>query len=175
MEVLMTKENAATFAGLEEVLSVEPFLGVHKYHRLKPSGPEVGYCTGSSPSPAIRKKNAIYLVDTVIGGPMLMYPCKPALESACITKVIHDRNRKRHSEALFFQFGIKLNNVMSTQVLSIPLPPCKLKHLKANCLNLEASLLFGLQIAYALIEQQERRMKLPDGHISYVGLLADPC
>ncbi|KAK8550508.1 hypothetical protein V6N12_039211 [Hibiscus sabdariffa] len=145
MEVLMTKENAATFAGLEEVLSVEPFLGVHKYHRLKPSGPEVGYCTGSSPSPAIRKKNAIYLVDTVIGGPMLMYPCKPALESACITKVIHDRNRKRHSEALFFQFGIKLNNVMSTQ------------------------------IAYALIEQQERRMKLPDGHISYVGLLADPC
>ncbi|KAK8641069.1 hypothetical protein V6N13_010499 [Hibiscus sabdariffa] len=46
MEVSMTKENAATFAGLEEVLSVEPFLGVHKYHRLKPPGPEVGYCTG---------------------------------------------------------------------------------------------------------------------------------
>ncbi|KAK8550506.1 hypothetical protein V6N12_039209 [Hibiscus sabdariffa] len=42
------------FQGLGEVESVEPFFGVHKYHLLKPPGPEVGYCTG--PSPAIRKK-----------------------------------------------------------------------------------------------------------------------
>ncbi|KAL4336117.1 hypothetical protein GQ457_07G038030 [Hibiscus cannabinus] len=61
MEVLMTKENAATFAGLEEILSVEPFLGVHKYHRLKPPGPEVGYCTGM-----IRKVGATQVEEDIL-------------------------------------------------------------------------------------------------------------
>ncbi|KAG8635928.1 hypothetical protein MANES_16G077100v8 [Manihot esculenta] len=72
---------------------------------------------------------------------MLMKACKPALESSYITKVIHDC--KRDSEALYFQFGIKLHNVFDTQ------------------------------IAYSLIEEQEGRTRLPDDYISFVGLLAD--
>ncbi|XP_022754638.1 uncharacterized protein LOC111302964 isoform X4 [Durio zibethinus] len=47
-------------------------------------------------------------------------------------------------QALYFQFGIKLHNVMDTQ------------------------------IAYSLIEEQEGRTRLPDDYISFVGLLADP-
>ncbi|XP_065629270.1 uncharacterized protein LOC112003874 [Quercus suber] len=57
--------------------------------------------------------DAIYLVDASQGGEMLMRACKPALESTYITKVVHDC--KRDSEALYFQFGIKLNNVVDTQ------------------------------------------------------------
>ncbi|XP_040997443.1 uncharacterized protein LOC121243393 isoform X1 [Juglans microcarpa x Juglans regia] len=86
--------------------------------------------------------DAIYLVDAIQGGEMLMRACKPALESAYITKVVHDC--KRDSEALYFQFGIKLNNVVDTQ------------------------------IAYSLIEEQEGRTRSPDDYISFVGLLADP-
>lgn len=86
--------------------------------------------------------DAIYLVDVSQGGEMLMKACKPALESSYITKVIHDC--KRDSEALYFQFGIKLNNVVDTQ------------------------------IAYSLIEEQEGRTRSPDDYISFVGLLADP-
>ncbi|KAE8099982.1 hypothetical protein FH972_017921 [Carpinus fangiana] len=58
--------------------------------------------------------DAIYLVDAIQGGEMLMRACKPALESSYITKVVHDC--KRDSEALYFQFGIKLNNVVDTQL-----------------------------------------------------------
>ncbi|KAH1203925.1 hypothetical protein GmHk_17G050014 [Glycine max] len=47
-------------------------------------------------------------------------------------------------QALYFQFGIKLNNVVDTQ------------------------------IAYSLIEEQEGRKRLRDDYISFVGLLADP-
>ncbi|KAB2627763.1 hypothetical protein D8674_032558 [Pyrus ussuriensis x Pyrus communis] len=86
--------------------------------------------------------DAIYLVDAIQGGVMLINACKPALESSYITKVIHDC--KRDSEALYFQFGIKLNNVVDTQ------------------------------IAYSLIEEQEGRKRLIDDYISFVGLLADP-
>ncbi|KAA8525189.1 hypothetical protein F0562_006947 [Nyssa sinensis] len=86
--------------------------------------------------------DAIYLVDAIQGGEMLMKACKPALESSYITKVIHDC--KRDSEALYFQFGIKLHNVVDTQ------------------------------IAYSLIEEQGGRTRLPDDYISFVGLLADP-
>ncbi|XP_022754639.1 piRNA biogenesis protein EXD1-like isoform X5 [Durio zibethinus] len=86
--------------------------------------------------------DAIYLVDAIEGGEMLIKACKPALESSYVTKVIHDC--KRDSEALYFQFGIKLHNVMDTQ------------------------------IAYSLIEEQEGRTRLPDDYISFVGLLADP-
>lgn len=86
--------------------------------------------------------DAIYLVDAIQGGEMLMKACKPALESTYVTKVIHDC--KRDSEALYFQFGIKLNNVVDTQ------------------------------IAYTLIEEQEGRKRLPDDYISFVSLLADP-
>ncbi|KAJ6674231.1 hypothetical protein OIU85_013154 [Salix viminalis] len=86
--------------------------------------------------------DAIYLVDAVKGGESLIQACKPALESSHITKVIHDC--KRDSEALFFQFGIKLHNVVDTQ------------------------------IAYSQIEEQEGRIRLPDDYISFVGLLADP-
>ncbi|BBG95112.1 3'-5' exonuclease domain-containing protein / K homology domain-containing protein / KH domain-containing protein, partial [Prunus dulcis] len=86
--------------------------------------------------------DAVYLVDAIQGGPMLIQACKPALESSYITKVIHDC--KRDSEALYFQFGIKLNNVVDTQ------------------------------IAYSLIEEQEGRKRLLDDYISFVGLLADP-
>ncbi|CAN6583012.1 unnamed protein product [Malus baccata var. baccata] len=86
--------------------------------------------------------DAIYLVDAIQGGVMLINACKPALESSYITKVIHDC--KRDSEALYFQFGIKLNNVVDTQ------------------------------IAYSLIEEQEGRKRLLDDYISFVGLLADP-
>ncbi|CAL0323706.1 unnamed protein product [Lupinus luteus] len=86
--------------------------------------------------------DAIYLVDVFEGGEVLINACKPALESNYVTKVIHDC--KRDSEALYFQFGIKLNNVVDTQ------------------------------IAYSLIEEQEGRKKSPDDYISFVGLLADP-
>ncbi|XP_074317331.1 uncharacterized protein LOC141653462 [Silene latifolia] len=86
--------------------------------------------------------DAIYLVDAIEGGDMLVEACKPALESNYVTKVIHDC--KRDSEALYFQFGIKLQNVMDTQ------------------------------IAYSLIEEQEGRSRVPDDYISFVGLLADP-
>ncbi|KAG6598308.1 piRNA biogenesis protein EXD1, partial [Cucurbita argyrosperma subsp. sororia] len=85
--------------------------------------------------------DAIYLVDAVQGGEELVKVCKPALESTYVTKVIHDC--KRDSEALYFQFGIKLNNVIDTQ------------------------------IAYSLIEEQEGWTKTPDNYISFVGLLAD--
>ncbi|XP_044472259.1 uncharacterized protein LOC123200935 isoform X2 [Mangifera indica] len=47
-------------------------------------------------------------------------------------------------QALNFQFGIKLHNVVDTQ------------------------------IAYSLIEEQEGRKRSPDDYISFVGLLADP-
>ncbi|KAK9101237.1 hypothetical protein Scep_024667 [Stephania cephalantha] len=86
--------------------------------------------------------DAIYLVDVVQGGDAIMTACKPALESNNVVKVIHDC--KRDSEALYFQFGIKLHNVVDTQ------------------------------IAYSLIEEQEGRKKSPDDYISFVGLLADP-
>ncbi|OVA11366.1 3'-5' exonuclease domain [Macleaya cordata] len=86
--------------------------------------------------------DAIYLVDAIEGGDVLMKACKPALESSYITKVIHDC--KRDSEALYFQFGIKLHNVVDTQ------------------------------IAYSLLEEQEGRARTPDDYISFVGLLADP-
>ncbi|KAK7377024.1 hypothetical protein VNO80_02444 [Phaseolus coccineus] len=86
--------------------------------------------------------DAVYLVDAIEGGEELIKACKLALESNYITKVIHDC--KRDSEALFFQFGIKLNNVVDTQ------------------------------IAYSLIEDQEGRTRLRDDYISFVGLLADP-
>ncbi|RYR55585.1 hypothetical protein Ahy_A06g030773 isoform B [Arachis hypogaea] len=74
--------------------------------------------------------DAIYLVDAIEGGEALIKACKPALESNFITKVIHDC--KRDSEALYFQFDIKLNNVMDTQ------------------------------IAYALIDEQEGKRKRDD-------------
>ncbi|KAK7383287.1 hypothetical protein VNO78_28961 [Psophocarpus tetragonolobus] len=86
--------------------------------------------------------DAVYLVDAIDGGEELIQACKPALESNYITKVIHDC--KRDSEALYFQFGIKLNNVVDTQ------------------------------IAYSLIEEQEGRKRSRDDYISFVGLLADP-
>ncbi|EXB97560.1 hypothetical protein L484_003404 [Morus notabilis] len=66
---------------------------------------------------------------------MLVKACKPALESSYITKVIHDCKRDSEVSNSFllaylgmsyfvilvpilnlFQFGIKLNNVMDTQV-----------------------------------------------------------
>ncbi|KAL8537337.1 hypothetical protein ACS0TY_012473 [Phlomoides rotata] len=87
-------------------------------------------------------ENAIYLVDAIKGGETLVKACKPALESSYITKVIHDC--KRDSEALYFQFGIKLHNVVDTQ------------------------------IAYSLIKEQEGQKRVPDDYISFVGLLADP-
>ncbi|GMI73051.1 hypothetical protein like AT2G25910 [Hibiscus trionum] len=86
--------------------------------------------------------DAIYLVDVIQGGEKLMQACKPALESSFITKVIHDC--KRDSEALYFQFGIKLHNVMDTQ------------------------------IAYSLIEKQQGRRRSSDDPISFIRLLADP-
>ncbi|XP_057524202.1 uncharacterized protein LOC130803969 isoform X1 [Amaranthus tricolor] len=86
--------------------------------------------------------DAIYLVDAIEGGDVLIQACKPGLESGYITKVIHDC--KRDSEALYYQFGIKLHNVMDTQ------------------------------IAYSLIEEQEGRHRSLDDYISFVALLADP-
>ncbi|XBI64333.1 hypothetical protein VPH35_044515 [Triticum aestivum] len=86
--------------------------------------------------------DAVYLVDAIEGGKELVEACKPALESNHVTKVIHDC--KRDSEALYFQFGIKLHNVMDTQ------------------------------IAYSLIEEQEGKKRAYDVYISFVSLLADP-
>ncbi|KAK8520496.1 hypothetical protein V6N13_031057 [Hibiscus sabdariffa] len=42
MEVFTTKEDAARIKGLDEVVSVEPFLGVHNVGLLSPPAPEVG-------------------------------------------------------------------------------------------------------------------------------------
>ncbi|KAK9185021.1 hypothetical protein WN943_025374 [Citrus x changshan-huyou] len=54
--------------------------------------------------------DAIYLVDAIQSGETVIKACKPVLESCYITKVIHDC--KRDSEALYFQFHIKLHNVV---------------------------------------------------------------
>lgn len=86
--------------------------------------------------------DAIYLIDVIQGGKVLMEACKPALESSYITKVIHDC--KRDSEILFFQFGIKLHNVVDTQV------------------------------AYYLIEKQKNSGNAVKDDISFVRLLGDP-
>ncbi|KAH1203926.1 piRNA biogenesis protein EXD1 [Glycine max] len=112
--------------------------------------------------------DAVYLVDAIEGGEELIIACKPALESNYITKVIHDC--KRDSEALYFQFGIKLNNVVDTQPsvqigLSPPLQPIPSQNLQQ--FNFPS-------IAYSLIEEQEGRKRLRDDYISFVGLLADP-
>ncbi|XP_074312476.1 exosome complex exonuclease rrp6-like isoform X1 [Silene latifolia] len=89
----------------------------------------------------IATSDAIYIVDAINGGKDLMNACKPALESAYITKVIHDC--KRDSEALYFQFGIKLHNVVDTQ------------------------------IAYSLLQEQLGLGQPSDDCISFIGLLAD--
>ncbi|PKA54439.1 exosome complex exonuclease RRP6 [Apostasia shenzhenica] len=86
--------------------------------------------------------DALYLLDAIEGGESLVLACKSALESSYITKIIHDC--KRDSEALYFQYGIKLHNVVDTQ------------------------------IAYSLIEEQEGRKRPLDYYISFVNLLADP-
>lgn len=86
-------------------------------------------------------QGAVYLVDAVEGGNSLMQACKPGLESPSITKVVHDC--KRDSEALYFQYGIRLNKVFDTQ------------------------------IAYTLLEEQNGKTWVPDDYISFVGLLAD--
>ncbi|OMO66436.1 hypothetical protein COLO4_30565 [Corchorus olitorius] len=86
--------------------------------------------------------DAVYIVDAIEGGEKLIKACKRGLQSRYITKVVHDC--KRDSEALYFQFGIKLHNVMDTQ------------------------------IAYSLIEEQQGRRRSSDDPISFVGLLADP-
>ncbi|KAL3511719.1 hypothetical protein ACH5RR_024436 [Cinchona calisaya] len=85
--------------------------------------------------------DAIYLVDAIQGGRKLINACKPALQSTYITKVIHDC--KRDSEALYFQFDIKLHNVVDTQ------------------------------LAYYLIEEQQGQKRSPYDNISFVHLLAD--
>lgn len=46
--------------------------------------------------------DAVYVVDVILGGEMLMKACKPALESSYITKVIHDC--KRDSEVSMIDF-----------------------------------------------------------------------
>ncbi|XP_021749629.1 piRNA biogenesis protein EXD1-like isoform X3 [Chenopodium quinoa] len=89
----------------------------------------------------IATSNAIYIVDVTVGGKELINACKPAIESAYVTKVIHDC--KRDSEALYHQFGIKLYNVVDTQ------------------------------IAYALVQEQEGLAQPLDDCISFIGLLAD--
>lgn len=45
--------------------------------------------------------NAIYLVDVIEGGEVIMKACKPALESNYITKVIHDCKRDSEVSELF--------------------------------------------------------------------------
>ncbi|CAI5482604.1 unnamed protein product [Closterium sp. Yama58-4] len=57
---------------------------------------------------------AIYLVDVVEGGAALVRACTPALESAHVIKAIHDC--KRDGEALFFQFGVRLQGIFDTQL-----------------------------------------------------------
>ncbi|XP_071903126.1 uncharacterized protein [Coffea arabica] len=85
--------------------------------------------------------DAIYLVDAIQGGRKLMDACKPALESPYITKVIHDC--KRDSEVLYFQFDIKLHNVVDTQ------------------------------LAYSLIEEQHGQKRSSCENISFMRLIAD--
>ncbi|XP_021765395.1 uncharacterized protein LOC110729912 isoform X1 [Chenopodium quinoa] len=89
----------------------------------------------------IATSNAIYIVDVTVGGKELINACKPAIESAYVTKVIHDC--KRDSEALYHQFGIKLYNVVDTQ------------------------------IAYSLVQEQEGLAQPADECVSFIGLLAD--
>ncbi|KAK9690140.1 hypothetical protein RND81_09G107500 [Saponaria officinalis] len=89
----------------------------------------------------IATSDAVYIVDAISGGKDAMNACKPALESPYITKVIHDC--KRDSEALYFQFGIKLHNVVDTQ------------------------------IAYLLLQEQEGLGQPSDDCISFIRLLAD--
>ncbi|KAF7136088.1 hypothetical protein RHSIM_Rhsim08G0230100 [Rhododendron simsii] len=131
--------------------------------------------------------DAIYLVDAIQGGETLMKACKPALESSYITKVIHDC--KRDSEALYFQFGIKLHNVVDTQPTIIKPMPVLLAEPPAIVLDyLVSSWYHGtkmsgtvgnlssvfLAVAYYLIEEQQGRKRSPDDYISFVSLVADP-
>lgn len=46
--------------------------------------------------------DAIYLVDAIQGGEMLVKACKPALESSYITKVIHDCKRDSEVSISFY-------------------------------------------------------------------------
>jgi hypothetical protein len=46
--------------------------------------------------------DAIYLVDAIDGGKVLIEACKPALESEFVTKVIHDGKRTFEVSDLFF-------------------------------------------------------------------------
>ncbi|GJP52507.1 hypothetical protein CLOM_g11610 [Closterium sp. NIES-68] len=57
---------------------------------------------------------AIYLVDVVAGGRQLVEECKGALESPRVVKAIHDC--KRDGEALYFQFGVRLQGIFDTQL-----------------------------------------------------------
>ncbi|KAH7574310.1 hypothetical protein JRO89_XS03G0280400 [Xanthoceras sorbifolium] len=135
--------------------------------------------------------DAIYLVDAIQGGDTLVKACKPALESSYITKVIHDC--KRDSEALYFQFGIKLHNVVDTQVsiihivlklidgIAYPLGSGQIQPFACvrwlcllNFHGFFVNVWTYLLIAYSLIEEQEGRRRSPDDYISFVGLLADP-
>jgi exonuclease 3'-5' domain-containing protein 1 len=45
--------------------------------------------------------DAIYLVDAIEGGSVLIEACKPALESDYVTKVIHDCKRDSEVSDLF--------------------------------------------------------------------------
>ncbi|KAG1346379.1 putative THO complex subunit 6 [Cocos nucifera] len=136
---LLFQDNQVLTVGSEPVLTRFGIYGV-VLSQIK-CAPQSAFSISLHPS-GLAFPDAVYLVDAVEGGKALMEACKPAIESGYITKVIHDC--KRDSEALYFQFGIKLHNVVDTQ------------------------------IAYSLIEEQEGRKRSPDDYISFVGLLADP-
>jgi len=86
-------------------------------------------------------RDRVYLVDVIEGGPQLIEECRKGLESPHVIKVVHDC--KRDSEALFFQFGVKLQGVFDTQ------------------------------IAYSLIESDANGSSRDIDHISFVHLLQD--
>lgn len=76
-------------------------------------------------------------------------------------------------QALYFQFGIRLHNVVDTQVRFN-----SLASRLYSCLGKNLDLVFFfcllLQIAFSLIEEQEGRRRPLDDYISFVSLLADP-
>lgn len=82
-------------------------------------------------------EDKVYLVDVVVGGRQLVEGCRKGLESPFVTKVIHDC--KRDSEALYFQFGIRLQGVFDTQV--------------AYCM-IEKSLDDGISFVYLLADER---------------------
>jgi len=94
----------------------------------------------------------------VAGGHALIQACKLGLESPYVTKVCHDC--KRDSEALYFQYNIKLNNVFDTQIAYNLLEEQHGKILKSDHISFVNLLADGRYCGVHYDEKEEVRQQL---------------